>query len=202
MVKITTFNNRPVRHVRYMPDGTVILRLYERRSDGRARHLPRRIGPEQRRHGGSGVRKVVAKLRPQIGLGTLGGDDGSALYRPDAVGGVLGGHGAAAEFHPKLLAPLPLAGRLAFSSCGLKIPSRLPLDWAFKPASALPRLSDPSHRKPSRWATTAAQRVSTGARLIEMVVAMGNDRRRGQRRGGHLPLTSASQKSASPDTEL
>jgi len=39
MVKITTFNNRPVRHVRYMPDGTVILRLYERRSDGRARHL-------------------------------------------------------------------------------------------------------------------------------------------------------------------
>lgn len=38
MVKITTFNNRPVRHVRYMPDGTVILRLYERRSDGRARH--------------------------------------------------------------------------------------------------------------------------------------------------------------------
>ena len=39
MVKITTFNNRPVRHVRYMPDGTVILRLYEGRSDGRARHL-------------------------------------------------------------------------------------------------------------------------------------------------------------------
>ena len=39
MVKITTFNNRPVRHVRYMPDGTVILRLYERRSDGRARPL-------------------------------------------------------------------------------------------------------------------------------------------------------------------
>ena len=39
MVKITTFNNRPVRHVRYMPDGTVILRLYERRSDGRDRHL-------------------------------------------------------------------------------------------------------------------------------------------------------------------
>jgi hypothetical protein len=39
MVKITTFNNRPVRHVRYMPNGTVILRLYERRPDGRARHL-------------------------------------------------------------------------------------------------------------------------------------------------------------------
>ena len=39
MVKITTVNNRPVRHVRYMPDGTVILRLYGRRPDGRARHL-------------------------------------------------------------------------------------------------------------------------------------------------------------------
>jgi hypothetical protein len=39
MVKLTTFNNRPVRHVRYMPDGTVILRLYGRRPDGRARHL-------------------------------------------------------------------------------------------------------------------------------------------------------------------
>jgi hypothetical protein len=38
--------------------------------------------------------------------------------------------------------------------------------------------------------------------LIEIVVAMGNDTRRGQRRGGHLPLTSASQKSASLDTEL
>ena len=39
MVKITTFHNRPVRHVRYMPDGTVILRLYERRPSGRARHI-------------------------------------------------------------------------------------------------------------------------------------------------------------------
>ena len=38
-VKITTFSDRPVRHVRYMPDGTVILTLYERRPDGRARHL-------------------------------------------------------------------------------------------------------------------------------------------------------------------
>jgi len=28
-VKITTFNSRPVRHVRHMPDGTVVLRLYE-----------------------------------------------------------------------------------------------------------------------------------------------------------------------------
>ena len=39
MVKITTFNNLLVWHVRYMPEGTVIPRLYERRSDGRARHL-------------------------------------------------------------------------------------------------------------------------------------------------------------------
>ena len=39
MVKITTFNDRPVRHVRYMPAVTVILKLYERRPDGRARHL-------------------------------------------------------------------------------------------------------------------------------------------------------------------
>ena len=38
-MKITTFNDRPVRHVRYMPDGTVILMLYERRPDGRDRHL-------------------------------------------------------------------------------------------------------------------------------------------------------------------
>ena len=39
MVKITTFKDRPVRHVRYMPDGTVILKLYERRPNRRARHL-------------------------------------------------------------------------------------------------------------------------------------------------------------------
>jgi hypothetical protein len=39
MVKITTFNDRPVRHVRYMLDGTVILKLYERQTGGRARHL-------------------------------------------------------------------------------------------------------------------------------------------------------------------
>jgi hypothetical protein len=39
MVKITTFNDRPVRHVQYMPDGTVILKLYERRASGCARHL-------------------------------------------------------------------------------------------------------------------------------------------------------------------
>jgi len=39
MVKIVTFNNRPVRHVRYMPDGSVILKLYEWRPTGRARHL-------------------------------------------------------------------------------------------------------------------------------------------------------------------
>jgi hypothetical protein len=39
MVKITTFKDRPVRHVRYMPDGTVILKLYERWPTGHARHL-------------------------------------------------------------------------------------------------------------------------------------------------------------------
>jgi hypothetical protein len=39
MAKVTTFNDRPVRHVRYMPDGSVILKLYERRPTGRARHL-------------------------------------------------------------------------------------------------------------------------------------------------------------------
>ena len=41
MVKITTFNDRPVRHVQFMPDGTVILKRYERRSDGRDRKSTR-----------------------------------------------------------------------------------------------------------------------------------------------------------------
>ncbi len=36
MVKITTLNDRPVRHVRYMPDCTFIRKLYERRPGGRA----------------------------------------------------------------------------------------------------------------------------------------------------------------------
>lgn len=44
MVKITTFHDRPVRHVRYVPNGTVILKLYERRSNGRARHLRVSLG--------------------------------------------------------------------------------------------------------------------------------------------------------------
>ena len=44
MVKITTFNDRPVRHVRDMPDGSVILKLYEQRPDGRARHLRVSLG--------------------------------------------------------------------------------------------------------------------------------------------------------------
>jgi hypothetical protein len=39
MVKINTFNSRPVWHVRYMPDGYVLLKLYERKPDGRVRHL-------------------------------------------------------------------------------------------------------------------------------------------------------------------
>jgi hypothetical protein len=44
MVKINTFHDRPVRHVQFMPDGTVILKLYERRSDGRPRHLRVSLG--------------------------------------------------------------------------------------------------------------------------------------------------------------
>jgi hypothetical protein len=40
MVKITTLNDRPVRHVRYMPDCTFILKLYERRPGGRAEGEP------------------------------------------------------------------------------------------------------------------------------------------------------------------
>jgi hypothetical protein len=39
MVKIATFNDRPVRRVRFMPDGTVVLILYERLNNGRHRHL-------------------------------------------------------------------------------------------------------------------------------------------------------------------
>lgn len=39
MAKITTFNDRPERHVQYTPDGMVILERYERRPSGRARHL-------------------------------------------------------------------------------------------------------------------------------------------------------------------
>ncbi|MFM8635913.1 MAG: hypothetical protein ACKOEX_14085 [Planctomycetia bacterium] len=38
-MKVTTFNDRPVQHVRYMQDGSVILKHYERRPTGRARHL-------------------------------------------------------------------------------------------------------------------------------------------------------------------
>lgn len=38
-MKVTTCNDRPVQHVRYMPDGSVILKLYERQPTGRARHL-------------------------------------------------------------------------------------------------------------------------------------------------------------------
>jgi hypothetical protein len=38
-MKVTTFNDRPVQDVRYMPDGSVILKLYERQPTGRARRL-------------------------------------------------------------------------------------------------------------------------------------------------------------------
>jgi hypothetical protein len=38
MLKIKTFNDRLMWHVRYMPDCSVIFKLYERRPDGPARH--------------------------------------------------------------------------------------------------------------------------------------------------------------------
>ena len=61
-MKITTFNDRPVRHVRYMPDGTVILKLYERRPGSRAPSpgvadpvagRSRRLSPGEPRHAAS-----------------------------------------------------------------------------------------------------------------------------------------------------
>src|SRR5215468_7800061 len=45
------------------------------------------------------------------------------------------------------------------------MPSRRPFDWAFIPATALPSVSAVSCGWPSFSATTAAQRVRTGARL-------------------------------------
>jgi hypothetical protein len=44
MVKITTVHDRPVRHVQFMPDGTVILKLYERRPARRARYIRVSLG--------------------------------------------------------------------------------------------------------------------------------------------------------------
>jgi hypothetical protein len=58
-----------------------------------------------------------------------------------------------------------------FSSCGLKIPSRRPLVWALSPATDFPSVSASSSANPSRRVTTAAHRVSTGARLIAIVSA-------------------------------
>src|SRR5439155_10730808 len=49
---------------------------------------------------------------------------------------------------------------------GLKIPNRRPLLWAASPATALPSESASSRSNPNRSATTAAHKVSTGARLI------------------------------------
>ena len=42
-VKITMFNDRPVRHVQYMRDGTVILKLYERRPGGQTSRSSRTL---------------------------------------------------------------------------------------------------------------------------------------------------------------
>jgi hypothetical protein len=50
------------------------------------------------------------------------------------------------------------------------MPSRRHLAWAFSPARALPNVRDSSALKPKRLATTAAQSVRTGARLIEIRV--------------------------------
>src|SRR5262249_18504387 len=44
-----------------------------------------------------------------------------------------------------------------------------PLAWALCPATDWPSVSASSSSKPRRWATTAAHKVRTGARLIEMV---------------------------------
>src|SRR5580704_8607564 len=46
------------------------------------------------------------------------------------------------------------------------MPSLLPLLWAVNPATALPSERASSWSNPRRSATTAAQRVRTGARLI------------------------------------
>ena len=63
MVKVTTFNDRFVRHARYMPDGTVILKLYERRPCGRARYLRVR-GPS----GWSVAASISSTATPRDGL--------------------------------------------------------------------------------------------------------------------------------------
>src|ERR1035437_5294510 len=55
---------------------------------------------------------------------------------------------------------------------GLKMPSRWPLLCAFRPASALPSDKASSGLNPNRSATTEAQRVNTGARLIRILFAV------------------------------
>src|SRR3990172_10168625 len=52
------------------------------------------------------------------------------------------------------------------------MPRLLPFDWALRPATALPRLSEASSSYPRRSATTAAHRVITGARLILILRAV------------------------------
>src|SRR5512137_2354149 len=49
------------------------------------------------------------------------------------------------------------------------MPSRTPFEYAVSPASAWPTVNAASRGIPSRSATTAAQRVRTGARLIRSV---------------------------------
>ena len=52
---------------------------------------------------------------------------------------------------------------------GLKMPNRLPLLCAVNPATAFPRDKASSDLNPNRYATTAAQSVNTGARLIRIL---------------------------------
>ena len=68
MVKINTFNSRPVWHVRYMPDGSVLLTLYERRPNGRARH--RRVSLAQWL-AGRGVYLLESHASPRAQARTL-----------------------------------------------------------------------------------------------------------------------------------
>src|SRR5918912_814150 len=49
------------------------------------------------------------------------------------------------------------------------MPSARPFIWALEPATARPSVRAASRSKPKRSATTAAQRVRTGARLTRIV---------------------------------
>jgi hypothetical protein len=69
----------------------------------------------------------------------------------------------------RIVAAAHLNYEFAMYRVGLKIPKRWPLLCAFRPASAFPRDSASSCLNPNRSATTEAQRVNTGARLIRIL---------------------------------